>query len=256
MLYRVNTTSSPVSYAALQGFLICWLSKGLKNGMLFMKYLGKGIYTVPAASRILGIGAPKMRRWISGYTYYSKEEHRAVKPIFDPDFNPADAVISFLDLMELLLIKSFVQHGVSIKKIREVAAIVSSKQKTSHPLAIRKMYTDGKWILAQTSDKSLIDLINKQYQLGEIVEPLLYGCIDFNVDEYAEKWWPNGKGGGIVLDPMRNMGQPILDNYNVRTKLIYELYKADHSIDEISDWYELDKAAVEAAVGFEKGLVA
>ena len=52
------------------------------------------------------------------------------------------------------------------------------------------------------------------------------------------------------------MGQPILNKYNVRTELIYDLYKSKHSINEISDWYELDKNAIKAAISFEEGLVA
>jgi uncharacterized protein (DUF433 family) len=60
----------------------------------------------------------------------------------------------------------------------------------------------------------------------------------------------------IVLDPARNLGQPILNKYNVKTELIYELYKTNHSISEISDWYELDKNSIQAAISFEKGLMA
>jgi len=52
------------------------------------------------------------------------------------------------------------------------------------------------------------------------------------------------------------MGQPILNKYNVKTELIYELYKNNHSINEISDWYELDKTAIETAINFEKDLAA
>jgi uncharacterized protein (DUF433 family) len=52
------------------------------------------------------------------------------------------------------------------------------------------------------------------------------------------------------------MGQPILNKYNIRTELIYELYKTKHSISAIRDWYGLDKNAIEAAIDFEKGLAA
>jgi uncharacterized protein (DUF433 family) len=52
------------------------------------------------------------------------------------------------------------------------------------------------------------------------------------------------------------MGQPILNKYNIRTELIYDLYQTKHDIDEISDWYELDKYAIETAINFEKGLAA
>ena len=227
-----------------------------------MTYFGKGIYTLTTAARILKMNPQKMRRWVKGYTYRKNMECRSYKPLFKTEFeyDPNDAIISFLDLTELLFINNFIQYGISIQKIRKAAIIASDLLKTSHPFAIRKMFTDGKSIFAEIAQKendpSLLDLLNKQFQLGKIIEPLLYKCIDFGKHDYAEKWWPRGKKGDIVLDPARNMGQPILNKYNVKTELIYELYKTNHSISEISDWYELDKIAIEAAINFEEGLVA
>jgi uncharacterized protein (DUF433 family) len=186
----------------------------------------------------------------------------AYNPLFktEYEYDPNDVIISFLDMTELLFINNFVQYGVSIQKIRKAAIIAADLLKTSHPFAIRKMFTDGKSIFAEIAQKendlSLLDLINKQFQLGKIIEPVLYKCIDFNDGDYAERWWPLGRKGNIVLDPSRNMGQPILNKYNVKTELIYELYKTNHSISEISDWYELDKNAIQAAINFEESLVA
>ena len=227
-----------------------------------MNYFGKGIYTLTIAAKILKMNPQKMRRWIKGYTYYKNMECRSYNPLFKTEYkyNPNDVVISFLDLTELLFINSFLQYGISIQKIRKAAIAASKFLDTSHPFAIRKMFTDGKTIFAdiaqKENDPSLLDLINKQYQFGKIIEPLLCECIDFGRYDYAEKWWPLGKEGEIVLDPARNLGQPILNKYNVKTELIYELYKTNHSISEISDWYELDKNAIQTAISFEEGLVA
>jgi uncharacterized protein (DUF433 family) len=227
-----------------------------------VNYFGKGIYTLTTAAKILKMNPQKMRRWIKGYTYHKNMECRSYKPLFKTEFeyDPNDVVISFLDLTELLFINSFIQYGISIQKIRKAAIIASDLLKTSHPFAIRKMFTDGKTIFAKIAEKendtSLLDLLRNQYQFEKIIEPLLYECIDFGKHDYAEKWWPLGKKGNIVLDPSRNMGQPILNKYNVKTELIYELYKTDHSVSEISEWYELDEAAIETAISFEKGLVA
>jgi len=227
-----------------------------------MGYLGKGIYALPDASRILKIDSQKMRRWVNGYTYQKNMERRPVGPLFQTEFehDSDNTVLSFLDLVELLFIKSFVKHGVRIKKIREAAAAAAKLLDTRHPFAVRKMYTDGKEIFAKTArvnnDTSLLDLISKQFQLEEVIGSLLYECIDFDDYDFAQKWWPLGKTGDIVLDPSRNMGQPILDKRNVRTGLIYDLFKAKHDINEISEWYELDRAEIEAAIVFEEGLVA
>jgi uncharacterized protein (DUF433 family) len=227
-----------------------------------MTCFGKGIYTLATAAKILRMNPQKMRRWIKGYTYQKNMERRSYDPLFktEYEYDPNDVVISFLDLTELLFINNFVQYGISIQKIRKAAIIASDLLETSHPFAIRKMFTDGKTIFAEIAQKendpSLLDLINRQFQLGKIIEPLLYKCIDFNNGDHAQRWWPLGKKGSIVLDPARNMGQPILNKYNVRTELIYELYKTNHSINEISDWYELDENAIQAAISFEKELVA
>jgi len=227
-----------------------------------MTYLGKGIYSLSAAARILRMNPNKMRRWIKGYTYYKNMECHSSKPLFKTEFeyDPDDVIISFLDLTELLFINAFIEDGISLQKIRKAAVTASNLLKTSHPFAIKKMFTDGKSIFAEIAQKekdtSLLDLIKKQYQFQKIIEPLLYKRIDFDKNDYAEKWWPLGKKENIVLDPSRNMGQPILNKYNVRTELIYELYKSKHSINEISEWYELDKDSINAAINFEKDLVA
>jgi uncharacterized protein (DUF433 family) len=227
-----------------------------------MEYFGKGIYTVSTASRILKMNPQKVRRWINGYTYQKNLEQYVSKPLVQSDFkyDQNDVIISFLDLAELLFINTFIQYGVNIRKIRQAALFASKILNTSHPFAIKKIYTDGKTIFAriakEENDTSLIDLINKQFQLDKIVEPLLFECIDFNKYDQAEKWWPMGKGENIVLDPSRNFGQPILNSYNIRTELIFDLYKSNHSIDEIREWYEIDNDSIRSAINFEKSFVA
>lgn len=227
-----------------------------------MVYLGKGIYTLPTAAKILKINPKKVRRWINGYTYNKNEVNRFVEPLVETEFknDSNNVIISFLDLMELRLINAFIKYGLSIQKIRKAAITASRLLNTDHPFAIQKMFTDGKSIFAkiaqEENDTSLLDLIDKQYQFEEIIESVLYERIDFNAEDLAERWWPLGRDKDIVLDPSRNMGQPILDKYNIRTGLIYDLYKTKHSINEISDWYELDRNSIESAINFESEFAA
>lgn len=227
-----------------------------------MTYLGKGVYTLPSASRILKIDLGKMRRWVNGYTYRKSTNARSVKPLIktEIEIHTDKVAISFLDLVELLFIKTFYEYGISISKIRNAADTASKLLNTSHPFAVRKMYTDGKGIFAkyaeENNDAHILDMLNQQFQIKEVIAPLLYECIDFDNYECAQKWWPLGKNNDVVLDPVRNFGRPILDRHNVRTELVYELYKAGHSLSEIREWYELDNTEVEAAIGFEQGLVA
>jgi uncharacterized protein (DUF433 family) len=227
-----------------------------------MTYLGKGVYPITTAAKILKMDQGTLRRWIKGYTYYKNMECHSKKPLLNTEFayDPNDVIISFLDLTELLFINKFIKYGISVQKIRKAAITASNLLNTSHPFAIKKMFTDGKSIFVKIAqkdnDSSLLDLLTKQYQFEKISEPLLYECMDFNKNDYAEKWWPLGKNKDIVLDPARNMGQPILNKFNVKTELIYDLFNTNHSIEEISDWYELDKNSINAAISYEKGLAA
>ena len=151
-----------------------------------MTYFGKGIYTLTTAAKVLKMNPKKMRRWIRGYTYYKNMEYHSIEPLVKTEFeyNSADVNISFLDLTELLFINAFIEHGISIKKIRKAAIAASKLLDTYHPFAIRKIFTDGKSIFAkiakEANDSSLLDLLNQQYQFESIVEPTLYECIDFN----------------------------------------------------------------------------
>lgn len=125
---------------------------------------------------------------------------------------------------------------------------------------MKKIYTDGKSILAHIARESdtqeLIDLIWKQYQFTEIVLPTLYECIDFNHYEVAERWWPLGREKGVVVDPARNFGKPIIDRINISVDLILDLYRSGHGVEAISDWYEIDKEHVELAISFNERLSA
>lgn len=221
-----------------------------------MEYIGKGIYTINDAQKLTGISKYKISRWTNGYTYKKNSINIAVPSVYNNDYDEIEShkAISFLDLIEILFINSFEKYKISLQSIRKAATYASKILKTKHPFAKKAFYTDGKTILARIADENndpeLLDLLKKQYQIDSIIMPHLYKCIDFNKYELAEKWWPLGKENGIVVDPSRNFGKPIINNYNIRIETIIDLYKAGHSIDEIAEWYEIDKSSINSALHF------
>jgi uncharacterized protein (DUF433 family)/DNA-binding transcriptional MerR regulator len=227
-----------------------------------MEYLGKGIYTISQVAQITKIDPSRVRRWIKGYTFSKSTNNYKNPPMFSTDYkyDSSDVIVSFLDFMEILFIDSFTQFGISLQSIRKAAQIASRLFSSSHPFAMKKIFTDGKSILAQIAEESgesdLIDLLKKQYQLEDILLPYLYECIDFNKLDLATKFWPLGKQSSIVLDPNRSLGQPIIHKYNVRTNVLYDLAKHGNTIKDIAEWYEIDEISIQNAIDFEKGLVA
>jgi len=162
--------------------------------------------------------------------------------------------VSFLDLVELLFINAFHSRKVSLQSIRIAVNRASLLLKTDHPFAMKKFYTDGKTILAEITrgnGSNLVDLIKQQYQISEIVLPSLYNCIDFRTYEVAQRYWPLGKERGIVIDPSRNFGKPILNELNVSINTISDLLQNGHSEDEISEWYEIPPKYIELTKEYE-----
>lgn len=227
-----------------------------------MNYIGKGIYTIPEIKNFTGISSYKIERWTNGYIYYRNEITYRIDSVYKRDYTAIEnrTFLSFLDLVEILFINSFEKHGLSLQSIRRAANCASKLFNTDHPFAKKVFYTDGKTILAkiaeENKDPDLLDLLKKQYQIESIISPSLYESLDFDNFDLAEKWWPLGKDKMIVLDPKRNFGKPILDKLNIRVETIIDIYKNNKNINEISNWYNIDKKSINAAIEFEKRLIA
>lgn len=225
-----------------------------------MNYVGNGLYTYKDVSHLTGLSVIKLRRWSEGYK--RNDSKNEIEPVFETDYDKIDSkkVLSFLDIIEIIFIKAFHQYGISMQTVRIAIKSASKLLHSEHPFAMKKIYTDGKTIFAKIAKEAdsveLIDLLKKQYEFSEIILPTLYECIDFNDYEIAEKWWPLGKKSGVVIDPSRNFGKPIIDDINIRTELIMDLYNTGHTKEDISDWYDIEFKYIEMAIDFEKRIAA
>ena len=85
-------------------------------------YLGIGIYGVPEAARLTGVSAPRIRRWVKGYTFRVRGSARRSAPVWQSQLPRLDhqIAVSFLDLIEIRFVNAFLEHGVSWPTIRKV----------------------------------------------------------------------------------------------------------------------------------------
>ena len=207
--------------------------------------IGFGVYSIPTASRIIGVSSQKVRRWVS------PDEGIVQSRFGEPD------VVSFLDVMELLFVKMFRDENVSMHTIRLTAEKASKKFGTDYPFAVKRFDTDGKTIFAtliKTEDKSEIveDLRRGQLVFRSIIKPF------FKKLEYGQsdimRYWPLLKSGRVVLDPDRGLGQPIDALTGVPTKALFDAVQAGQSQAKVAKWFDVPTAAVRQAVKFEKSL--
>jgi len=80
-----------------------------------------GIYTVPEAARLTKVASPRIRRWLSGYTFLSGSREHVSPPVWRGQLQPVNGALAlgFLDLMEIRAVDAFLRAGVSWKTLRE-----------------------------------------------------------------------------------------------------------------------------------------
>lgn len=228
-----------------------------------------GIYSRADAARLLRVTPSRLTRWIAGYSYSWETSHR------DQHFGQQPALIaralpalgdtlamSFVELMELRVVKALVDKGVPLQRIRVASEILSRELGIAHPLASQRVYTDGMSVYAALSQEAdqpdfirLTRRDSEQIISGQIFHSFL-SEMDFSAQtSLAERWWPMGKSYPVVLDPRISFGAPTVSGTRIRTRVLAVL-SANASVKSLADDYHIPSGAVKAAWEFERHLMA
>jgi uncharacterized protein (DUF433 family) len=224
--------------------------------------VGVGLYRLREASKLTGVPAARVSRWVNGYTFTCRGMDRHSEPVWVrqiPDIDGAP-VLGFQDLMELRFVDAFRRYGVSFQTIRLAAERASQLFATSHPFSTRRFRTDGRTVFLaladETGEQVLIDLKRNQHAFSKVLEPYLYAGLDFSPSGQAQRWWPSSGQRQIVLDPNRSLGKPIVAGEGIATSVLAEAFEVERSFERVAAWYEVAPQSVRAAVEFEAQLAA
>jgi uncharacterized protein (DUF433 family) len=226
------------------------------------QFIGKGVYTLPDASRLTRIPPLRIRRWLEGYSY--RYRGRIVKrpPVFTPATGRTlgPLTLTFSDMIEVWFLDAFIDAGVSFQTVRKAADAARKLIGRQHPFSSRHFMTDGKNILARLAHPhempELFDLVKNQYELDRILKPMLFRQLDFNEFDIANRWWPLGKRRQVVVDPQRSFGAPIVADVGVRTSILAASAKAERSQELAAQYFDVPVRAVRDAVDFERQFAA
>lgn len=225
------------------------------------KILTTPTYTIAEASQLVGVSRGRISRWLMGYeyTYKVKSEMRDGKQ--DSVVNQSEQPqTSFLDLIDLLFVNRFIEHGFTLQFLRQALEEARRLLGTPH-FARNKFFTHGKQITLELNPESkyMIALMTGgQSAMSEIVEQF-DDKIEFeDVTGFglANRWYPRGKEGLIVIDPQISFGRPTIIGRGVATENIYDLYLGEKKkIDPVSNWYKIPRDEINAAILFQTSLV-
>jgi uncharacterized protein (DUF433 family) len=221
------------------------------------RLIGGGVYSLREAERLTGIPRRRIRRWTEGYQFVSTGRMRQSQPIIASTLRDSvdQPALSFADLIEIRFLYAFLQHGVSWPAIRIAAIRAREFLGRHHPFSTRLFKTDGHTILAEIvrpgDDPKLLDLVRNQWELNDIVTPMLYAGIEFNDLDEPYRWWPMGKKRGVVLDPARAFGAPVVADGGVPTQVLARAVAIEGSQKFVAQIYDVSRLAVRQAVAFE-----
>ena len=208
------------------------------------------------------MNARTLRRWAAGYGFRRPKGPRSYPPVTKRELESQEGMVelTFLDLVELLFIATFLRAGVSLYAIRRAAKSAAQLLGVrDHPFCLRRVKTDGRRIFKdmQLDDEQLpLQLDGREHAFADVVEPFLRQLEYDAQTDLVKRWWPLGRDRLVMVDPALNFGAPVLKSSGIPTKSIKQFVsnRGDRKLDEAADWYEIPPQAVEDALAFEDRL--
>jgi uncharacterized protein (DUF433 family) len=215
--------------------------------------LGKGVYGVQEAARLARVRPNTVRRWFVG-----RNDSR-IGPVLRPDYPSVNGrqAVSFLDLVDLLVVGRFREARVPLQTVRRVYQVLSKRLQTTHPFGHQKLLTDGNAVFVETldalGDKYLEEVLTRQRAFPQILRQYLSEIV-YGPQQIAARW---NIAPGVVVDPSINFGKPTIAESGVSTYVLVSCYRANNcNAEAVSDLFEVSPDAVLRAVAFEQHLAA
>lgn len=196
----------------------------------------------------MGRGASS--RWLKGYRYWYTPGDLRLRPPVSERFDSSG--VSFIDLMEVIVIGGLRAKGFSLEKIRRVNDYCRIALRKTRPLVTETFKVSGREVFVMAQYDHLLNVSNRQGMQAweEVLEPFLQ-TVDYE-NELARRWWPRGRGFPVVVDPDYGFGFPVVSGTGVRTEIVAERALAGDEAAQISYDFNLDEGQLESALEYER----
>lgn len=204
--------------------------------------IGVGLYSVSEIGRLFDKPVGTVRSWV--------QKGLAPEPI-RRRFGET-TVLSFHDLVSLLVVRRLRLHNISLQKIRRAEAYLREEWGLERPFAEERIYTDGRSILAALEHGAGLLSLDRRGQkvIYEVIRDDL-SDVTYGAKHLAIAWRPHKH---VELRPEVQFGTPCVEGTRVTTSILYGLHHAGERIDVIASEYGLTPRTVVAAIDFEEGL--
>jgi len=226
-----------------------------------------GFYSPAEAAALLHEDARTVRRWAFGYARSRAPGRVHHPPLIHADLSEVEGerALTFVELAELLYVRAFHELGVSWKTIRDAADTAARLLDSEHPFALRQVYLDPDSVLygavaEADGTEALVELSGHgQQAFPQVLKPYLEQ-LEFGVGGVAERWWPMGRHGGIVVDPRIAFGAPVIEGTRIPASTLSEAFEAERpaygerATERVAWMYEVDPRHVRNSLEFSRWL--
>lgn len=218
--------------------------------------LERPLYTMGEAAKFLQVRRDTLKRWLDG----AEIRGRTYPPVIRVAAKRTDEV-TWAEFIEAGFLREYRQLDVSLQRMRGFLDRVRDRTDAPYPLAHFRPFVDENHQLLYDLQKEA-DLepglylvkqgeVTEEFQLAPVVERFLQK-VDFGPDGYAERYWPQGKGSPVAIDPEHSFGVPQVRG--IRTEIVVEAIEAGEPTDSVAGEWGLSSAEVEAAVAWEQSI--
>ena len=222
------------------------------------------IYPAAEAARLIDVTPTRVRRWLQGYQYPSaspRGDSEVVRqsPVVRRQGVADRTYASFLELIDLLFVKQFLDKGITLQKLRKALEEAAHIFGIQH-FARETFFTDGRGIYLEVKEqgRAIMELLSGGHWIIASVIKQLADQIGFHeTTGLAQRWFPEGRSVPIVIDPSVSFGRPSIVGRGIATANVYDFFLAENRrIPRVCSWMGLDQKEVKAAVAFEERLAA
>jgi hypothetical protein len=233
------------------------------SGEVLARAVRAPAYIIADASRLSKVAPWTATRWLRGYEYSyfvdrgTELRRGQMPPVVQRKPIPGRTYASFLELIDLVFVKKFLEQGVSLQKLRKALDEVSRARGEVH-FVHEVFFTEGSNVYWEDSGETIIKLVSGgQMAFRRIVEDL-YARIEFDSpSKLPRRYFPLGKGAPIVVDALVGFGRPTILGRGVATANVYDLYLAEEeNLGATSSWLGVTEPEAAAAIRFEAQLAA
>lgn len=216
--------------------------------------MGKA-YTIREAATLADVSPGTVRNWLYGSTKGDME------PAFGQKVKASDepAMVSFLDLAEIIVAARFRKVGIKLQRIRDAHDNARREYPAiAYPFAHLDLSSLGGHVLQNLREydeshpapgpRFVVLSSLGQYVLPQLVEEETRHFEYSKEDQLATRWYQYGPDLPVVVDPRFGGGKPTIAGRGVSVEIILRRWKAGEKIPSIAQDFRLKAPIVEAVL--------